>query len=378
MSKKTILVFAHSSGFSGAERSLVETLHLIKRDFNIYVVVPDRGAFSEVVEKAFPGKVFIVKSYFFYEKSGILFFKTAAKQITNLFAILRCFFIAARVKPDLIYTNTIASWVGPVISVLSKAEHVWHLREIPGDDSVGRPIYGNLIERKLLSVSRFRFVANSRYTGSWYRKHRGIEAVVAYQPVSIKMPSKIKSFNEANSRIIRVGVFGRLAEEKRQHVIIRALDRLSVSDLEYFEVFFYGKGSQRYLNYLLGMVGPGLRPRVHFLGHLQDIGNALASTDLVIVPSARESFGRVTVEAMLFGVPVIGADSGGTSELIGKQQERGMLFPLDDDERLSSLMLKFKEDSGLFRQKAENASSWVAGAVDVNEYKRAIIKVFDV
>lgn len=378
MPKKTVLVFAHSSGFSGAERSLFETLNLIKDDFNIYVVVPGRGRFSDVVEKTFPGKVFVVKSYFFYEKSGVSFFKVAAKQTINLVALFRCFLIFVRTKPDLIYSNTIASWIGPIISYFSKKKHIWHLREIPSNDSVGQPVYGVRLERKFLSVSRFRFVTNSHYTGSWYFNHRGIKAVVAYQPVNIIKPSRIKPIKETDPRVIRVGVFGRLAEEKRQHIVIKALDRLKPSDLAHFEVYFYGKGSQSYLDYLVGMVGLPLKQRVHFPGYLEDVGNALVSTDLVIVPSANESFGRVTVEAMLFGVPVIGADSGGTSELIGKEQERGMLFPLDDDEKLSALIRRFKEDSGLFREKAKNASSWVAGAVDVNEYKRAIIEAFDV
>lgn len=377
MPKKKVLVFAHSSGFSGAERSLFETLNLIKDDFDIYVVVPGRGRFSEVVEKDFPGKVYCVKSYFFYEKSGVSFFKVAAKQAVNLVALLRCFLIFARTKPDLIYSNTIASWIGPAISFLSKKRHIWHLREIPTNDSVGQPVYGVGLERKLLSAPRFIFVTNSHYTGSWYFKNRDVKAVVAYQPVNLKKPSRIRPQKESNSRIIRVGVFGRLVEEKRQHIIIKALHRMKPSDLANFEVYFYGKGSQRYLDYLVGMAeGLALKQQVHFAGYIEDVGNALVNTDLVIVPSANEPFGRVTVEAMLFGVPIIGADSGGTSELIGEKQERGMLFELDDEMKLAELMLKFKKDPKVFYIKAKQASVWAAELVKKDKYKNDLLQVF--
>jgi glycosyltransferase involved in cell wall biosynthesis len=42
-----------------------------------------------------------------------------------------------------------------------------------------------------------------------------------------------------------------------------------------------------------------------------------------------ESFGRVTAEAMLFGLPVLGTSAGGTVEII-KDGETGMLFPIGD------------------------------------------------
>ena len=50
-----------------------------------------------------------------------------------------------------------------------------------------------------------------------------------------------------------------------------------------------------------------------FVGNVEDIYRKL---DVLLMCSRAEAFGRVTIEAMLRKVPVIGFDSGGTSELI--------------------------------------------------------------
>lgn len=60
----------------------------------------------------------------------------------------------------------------------------------------------------------------------------------------------------------------------------------------------------------------GVRGHVHALGMIEDVSQMIASCDLVLFPSAGESFGLVPLEAMLSEVPVIGARAGGLVEVI--------------------------------------------------------------
>lgn len=55
--------------------------------------------------------------------------------------------------------------------------------------------------------------------------------------------------------------------------------------------------------------------------------------DLELICSRSEAFGRVTIEAMLHSIPVIGANSGGTPELI-IDKENGLLFQYGDIDEL--------------------------------------------
>jgi glycosyltransferase involved in cell wall biosynthesis len=56
--------------------------------------------------------------------------------------------------------------------------------------------------------------------------------------------------------------------------------------------------------------------RVEFWGYIPDPGRAFLEADVALMCSRNEAMGRVTAEAMSTCRPVIGFDSGGTSELI--------------------------------------------------------------
>ena len=60
-----------------------------------------------------------------------------------------------------------------------------------------------------------------------------------------------------------------------------------------------------------------------------ELPELLAASDLLVLPSARESFGQVIVEAMACGVPAIAAASLGPAQIID-DGETGWLFGIDD------------------------------------------------
>ncbi|WP_087037480.1 glycosyltransferase family 4 protein [Thermococcus litoralis] len=78
-------------------------------------------------------------------------------------------------------------------------------------------------------------------------------------------------------------------------------------------------------------------PNVKFLGYREDIDTILAESKMLIVPSLREGFGLVVVEANSLGVPVIGRAVGGIKELI-RDGKNGYLFK-DFDELIERVEL---------------------------------------
>ena len=68
----------------------------------------------------------------------------------------------------------------------------------------------------------------------------------------------------------------------------------------------------------------GVNEDVHFLGRIDDIAPLLASSDLFLLPSDRESFGLSGLEALACGVPVIGCNVGGLPEVV-RDGETGVL-----------------------------------------------------
>lgn len=68
----------------------------------------------------------------------------------------------------------------------------------------------------------------------------------------------------------------------------------------------------------------GLSDRVHFLGKQDDIAHVISMADILLLPSEKESFGLVALEAMACGVPTVGTIAGGIPELV-KHGETGFL-----------------------------------------------------
>jgi glycosyltransferase involved in cell wall biosynthesis len=114
-----------------------------------------------------------------------------------------------------------------------------------------------------------------------------------------------------------IGHFSRLSPWKGQHILLEALSQCPEDVVAIFvgEALF---GEQEYEQHLHQRVAElGLEKRVEFLGFRCDIPQLMAVCALVAHTStAPEPFGRVIVEAMLCGRPVVAAKAGGAVELV--------------------------------------------------------------
>jgi len=69
-----------------------------------------------------------------------------------------------------------------------------------------------------------------------------------------------------------------------------------------------------------------------------ELPELLAASDLLVLPSVRESFGQVIVEAMACGVPAVAAGSLGPAQIID-DGETGWLFGVDDPAGLADALV---------------------------------------
>jgi glycosyltransferase involved in cell wall biosynthesis len=87
---------------------------------------------------------------------------------------------------------------------------------------------------------------------------------------------------------------------------------------------------------------------VRFLGEVPNrtVVSLYGSADVFIMPSYREGFPRVILEAMAAGLPIVATDAGGTAELVGPKQRR-FIVPRDFEEefgkRLHSLLMSVRD-----------------------------------
>jgi glycosyltransferase involved in cell wall biosynthesis len=93
----------------------------------------------------------------------------------------------------------------------------------------------------------------------------------------------------------------------------------------------------------------GVAERVLFLGETDDVPSVLAATDVLLLPSWREAFGRVVIEGMAMGVPVVATEVGGPAEIIDAGVD-GLLLPPRDPERWGRELATLVDDPELRRR----------------------------
>lgn len=143
-----------------------------------------------------------------------------------------------------------------------------------------------------------------------------------------------------------VGYAGKLVEEKGLHTLLAAFNKVAQADPAARLVLAGGGPMRDELPASIEQLG--LSRRVHLPGviHNSALPQFMNALDVFVLPSEtrpnwREQFGRVAVEAMSCGTPVVGSNSGEIPNVLG---EAGLVFPEGDRDALASHLLRLCAD----------------------------------
>lgn len=165
-------------------------------------------------------------------------------------------------------------------------------------------------------------------------------------------------------RIFTIGYVGRIVREKGLHLLLDA-----IRDMKNARVLLIGDGS-----YKVELAGQAaslkIADRVQFydpVPHPQ-IPNLLRQMDILVLPSLtgttwKEQFGRVLIEAMACGVPVVGSDSGEIPRVIGNA---GLVFKEGSVEELKTRLARLVSSSDLRREHREAGLARVRLLYDIH------------
>jgi glycosyltransferase involved in cell wall biosynthesis len=178
---------------------------------------------------------------------------------------------------------------------------------------------------------------------------------VVYQSVTVR-PGELPQATPPRSGF-RCVVVGALGEGKRQEEAILAMTELDRPGRA-TQLLVVGAGDSAYEQRLRRLIDEhGLGRRVFLMGHVPNPYPLVESADAVLICSRYEGFGRVTVEGMLAGKPVVGARSGGTAELIA-DGETGYLYTMGDHRELAAIVQRLAERPAEGRRVGERARIW--------------------
>jgi len=241
---------------------------------------------------------------------------------------------------DVMYANTQKAFVIAALA-LSRRPLVWHLRDMLDGEHFSegnRRLAVNLANRRAAAV-----ICNSQATAHAFAAAGGRQALCEVIPNGIG-PAPFDEVDAATVQQTRrqlglgggplIGVFGRLTEWKGQHVAIEALGLLQHEPAAHLILVgeaVFGEADRAYAARLREQVcAASLQDRVHFLGFRGDVPALMRACDGVVhSATSAEPFGRVVVEAMLSGTPVIASNAGGPAEIVSDGQTGRLVRPGD-------------------------------------------------
>ncbi len=242
---------------------------------------------------------------------------------------------------DVIFANSQKAFVvGALAGRLARRPVVWCLHDILTAEHFSRTN-----RRLVVTLANYlcaQVIANSQATADAFRAAGGRAPVRVVHNGIDAAPFAASVTEDASDASLReelglgdapvVSIFSRLSPWKGQHVLLEALPHLpGVHALLVGEALF---GEAAYAQKLRERASAlGLTERVRFLGFRSDIPALMKLSDVVLHTSvAPEPFGRVIVEGMMAGRPVVAANAGGAVEIVG--DDGGILVEPDDAQAL--------------------------------------------
>jgi glycosyltransferase involved in cell wall biosynthesis len=169
---------------------------------------------------------------------------------------------------------------------------------------------------------------------------------------------------------------GRLTKEKGIDELIAAFRLLRDRGGKYFLILVgpseLEPGSQS--NETEGLLDGD--PQILLTGYADRPERYLAVTDLLCLPSYREGFGNVVIEAAAMGIPTVGTDIVGLRDSI-VDGETGLLVPLKDPEALASALERLFTDEQMRTSMGRRARERATKMYDAKKINAAVLEEYD-
>lgn len=271
------------------------------------------------------------------------------RRLVKLYPAIRLLTNLIRVeKIDLIHTNNSICPAGAFAAKLSNKPHVWHVRESFGANRQYRPMLGDAITYWLMRILSEEIICNSQYTAEPFEEHNmqhiviqnGIDTNIFQE--SHQNGQKLKEQLGIRPDEVSIAMVGNLTTELKRHDTF--LKIASILHREFTNIKFVIFGGSNDLdqteytrNLKQSTINLGIDDRVIWVDYINDSAAIMSSIDILVHLALTEGSGRVIMEGMASGKPVLAMKSGGVKELINDGNTGFLFDPEDLDEMLNTL-----------------------------------------
>jgi glycosyltransferase involved in cell wall biosynthesis len=365
--KPKVLSFSHYGQLYGANRSLL-TLILASRDrLDWLVICRQEGQFTEELgANDIDFRVVAYKTDVYNTPSSAPMLRGIVKLITNLRIVSQISSLVASEKIDIIHSNSSVILIGAIAAQFAGKKHLWHFREFVYEDyNLKYNLGKSFFKYWALKASTIICISESIREIRLLKGNIDTRNVIIYNGLVDNNADRTPKVLEAKTHII--SIIGVINRAKNQLVAIKAINKFikqgkkarlrivgDINDPEYYEEL------KTYIQ------KENLSAYVDFLGFVKEIKTVLTDSDVTLMCSRMEAFGRVTIESMMYGVPVIAFASAGSGEII-EDGKTGLLYTGEEDE-LTDKLEQLLSDPTLYKKISENALNHVATHFTISSY----------
>jgi len=328
---------SHEASLGGAERALLELLLAFRsKGTESSVVLPRKGPLLEELKRL--GIPCVVTRYYYWMGARTVLWKRLGAILVSAVGAIPVMLWVLKWKADLVCTNSIVVFAGALAAWTCRKPHVWFIHEFV-DESYGFvPYLPFSLTMRLVDISSSLILTASKTIRQGYARYLPQSKMhtihqAALPPTSLNYQNT--SFEHGSG--FNCVSLGALYPGKGHSDAVRAIGNLSKRGLLVYLTIIGGRGPDQVSLQAL-VRAEGVQERVFFAGFLPNPLSVMSSADAVLVCSRNEGFGRVAVEAMRLGKPVVAASSGATLELI-EDGFNGLLYPPGDHEQLAEKLL---------------------------------------
>lgn len=205
--------------------------------------------------------------------------------------------------------------------------------------------------------------------------HNAIDVNAFHESVNGRLArfSELIKNQKASQKQKLILFVGRLSPQKGLIYLLQSAPQIvaEVSDVHFLIV---GDGPLR--DQLKSRVEAlGIAEAVTFLGVREDVGALMQAADVFVLPSIKEPFGIVLLEALSLGRPVVASAVGGIPEIV-TDDETGLLVPPRDPAALGAAILRLLNNPAEATQLGEQGRDVVRQKFPPTEMARRTANVY--
>jgi glycosyltransferase involved in cell wall biosynthesis len=274
-------------------------------------------------------------------------------------------------RPDILHLHTAMLWhVAAAIRAATGTPIVYHVHSVDrAEYEIGEepsPWLAHSLAQEQAIAASDRLIALTRSEGELLARYfpESSEKVrIVGNGIEDTETARAIAFRGRHSEAVTILYSGRLVERKGIRELLAAVPEVLMAAPKTVFVFVGGPPPLRGSEVAAQWLGGGharFAGRIRFTGWLspQRVAEWYELADILVVPSRYEPFGMVILEGMLYGLPIVAADTGGPAEIL-EHGRTGLLFPARDAKALGDALQR------LISSPRERQRLGRAGASDV-------------